>query len=255
MKKLIRFLLQHIPRPILISLSMVMGRAVSVFYRGHRYECPVCNGKFRKLLPYGYIEPRTNALCPGCLSLERHRLMWLYLKNRTGFFSNHLKVLHIAPEQCFYKRFRKMKSIDYTTADLESPLADVRLDVQSMPFTDDHFDMVICNHVLEHVPDDHKAISEIFRVLKRGGIAILQVPLVYSMEKTLEDPRITDPLEREKLFRQKDHYRLYGTDYLDRIMNAGFVIGEENYLKTLSKEEIDRYRLPPMEFMYGYIKP
>lgn len=207
------------------------------------------------MLPYGYIEPRENALCPGCLSLERHRLLWLFLKNKTGFFTDNLKVLHIAPEQSFYLRFRKLKNLQYTTADIESPIADVKLDVQNMPFNDEVFDVVICNHVLEHVRDDRKALSEIFRVLKRGGFAVMMVPTSYSMEKTFEDPTVTDPVERQKLFRQKDHYRLYGRDYLERVQAAGFVIGAENYLDTLSLEERDKYRLPEMEYMYGYLKP
>jgi len=148
-----------------------------------------------------------------------------------------------------------MQNLTYTTADLESPIADIKLDVQTMPFGNDVFDIVICNHVLEHVPDDRKALSEIFRVLKRGGFAILQVPTVYNMELTLEDPSVTDPAERQRRFRQKDHYRLYGKDYLERVMAAGFVIGEENFLNTLSNEDKDRHRLPEMEFMYGYHKP
>jgi SAM-dependent methyltransferase len=248
-------LLRNIPRPMLISLSLIFGKFASFFYRGNRFECPVCKGRFRKFLPYGYIEARENALCPGCLSLERHRLLWLYLQNRTRMFTDELKVLHIAPEQCFHKRFRKMKNLAYTTADLDSPIADVRLDVQSMPFNNDTFDIVICNHVLEHVADDKKALSEIFRALKRGGFAIMQVPTVYDMEATVEDPSVTDPAERQRLFRQKDHYRLYGKDYLDRVMAAGFIIGEENFLNTLSIEDRDRYRLPEMEYMYAYFKP
>ncbi len=148
-----------------------------------------------------------------------------------------------------------MKNLTYITADLESPLADVKLDVQDMPFKDQEFDVVICNHVLEHVPDDRKAIREIFRVLGHGGLAILQVPTDYSMDKTVEDATITDPLEREKRFRQKDHYRLYGRDYLNRLTDAGFIIKEENYLLTLSQEDREHFRLPTMEFMYGYNKP
>jgi SAM-dependent methyltransferase len=230
-------------------------RFPAFFYRGNQVECPVCGGHFRKFMPYGYIKARENALCPGCLSLERHRLMWLYLKKRTRLFSDPLRVLHIAPEQCFHKRFRKLSNLNYITADLESPLADVKLDVQHMPFKESEFDVVICNHVLEHVPDDRRALREIFRVLKRGGFAILQVPLDYSMEKTHEDSSITKPEDRKREFRQKDHYRMYGKDYLNRIMEAGFVIGEDNFLLSVSNEDRNRYQLPRMEYMYGYYKP
>jgi ubiquinone/menaquinone biosynthesis C-methylase UbiE len=147
-----------------------------------------------------------------------------------------------------------MRNLVYITADLESPLADVKLDVQELPFGDHEFDVVICNHVLEHVPDDRKAIGEIYRVIKNGGYAILQVPTDYGMEKTLEDATITDPMEREKHFRQKDHFRFYGRDYLNRLKEAGFIIKDDNYLLSLSKEERERFRLPDMEFMYGYYK-
>jgi len=254
MKQLIRFFLSHLPRPWLIRFSLIFMKFAVVFYRGNQVECPVCNGRFRKLLPYGYNKVRENALCPQCFSLERHRLLWLYLKSRTDFFSSPLKVLHLAPEQCFYKRFRKMENLTYITADLESPLADVKLDAQEMPFGDHEFDVVICNHVLEHVPDDRKAIREIYRVLKQNGFAILQVPTDYCAEKTYEDSSITDPSDREKHFRQKDHYRLYGRDYLNRLAEAGFIIKEENYLFSVSIEDRARYRLPEMEFMYGYYK-
>ena len=254
MEKIIRFMLSHIPRPWLSRLSLIFMKSAAFFYRGNLVECPVCGGRFRKFLPYGYNKVRRNALCPNCLSLERHRLLWLYLKNRTRFFTDSLKVLHLAPEQCFYKRFRKMKNLNYTTADLESPLADVKLDVQAMPFGEQEFDVVICNHVLEHVQNDRKAIQEIFRVLRHGGFAIMQVPTNYDMETTYEDPNITDPLEREKHFRQKDHYRLYGRDYLNRITEAGFTITEDNYLLSLSREDREHFRLPDMEFMYGYYK-
>ncbi len=254
MKRIIRFVLNHIPRPWLIRLSQVFMKFPAFFYRGDNVECPVCDGRFRKFMPYGYNMVRENALCPKCLALERHRLLWLYFKSRTGIFTDQLKVLHVAPEQCFHERFRRLKNLTYVTADLESPLADVKLDVQQMPFGNEEFDIVICNHVLEHVSDDRKAIAEIFRVLRPGGYAILQVPLDYSNEKTYEDASITDPAEREKHFRQKDHYRMYGRDYLERLKEAGFQIREQNFLDALSAEERLRYRLPEMEYMYGYYK-
>jgi len=254
MKKLIRTVLRTIPRPWLIRFSLIFMKFSALFYRGNNVECPVCGGRFRKFMPYGYLVIRDNALCPKCLSLERHRLMWLYLKNRTGFFSDPLKVLHIAPEQCFHKRFRKLRNLQYITADLVSPLADVKLDVQDMPFDDESFDLIICNHVLEHVPDDRKAIREIFRTLKKGGFAILQVPTDYSREDTYEDAGITEPSERLKHFRQHDHYRLYGRDYLVRLKEAGFTVEEENYLTGMSIVDRQRFMVPSMEFMYGYFK-
>jgi SAM-dependent methyltransferase len=254
MKHIIRTVLNIFPRPWLIRFSYVFVRFASVLYRGNKVECPVCGGKFSRFLPYGYNQVRENALCPGCLSLERHRLLWLYMKERTGVFTDKLSVLHIAPEQCFYKRFRKLKNLTYLTADLESPLADIKLDVQDMPFGNEEFDVVICNHVLEHVPDDHKALLEIYRVLKTGGFALLQVPTNYGQEQTVEDASVTDPYEREKLFRQKDHFRLYGRDYLERLRKTGFVIKEDNYLLGLDAVTRQRFRLPEMEFMYGYYK-
>jgi SAM-dependent methyltransferase len=254
MKKIVPLILNSIPRPWLIRAGRIIMQITSVFYMGNQVECPVCERRFRKFLPYGYNKTRAGVLCPGCFSLERHRLLWLYLKNRTAFFTDPLRVLHIAPEQCFHNRFREMQNLDYTTADLESPLADVKLDIQKMPLKDEHYDVVICNHVLEHVPDDRKAMREIYRVLKKGGYALLLVPVSFGMENTYEDTSVTEPKEREKHFRQKDHYRLYGNDYPKRITEAGFSITEENYILQIDSKLKERYRLPQMEFMFGYYK-
>ncbi len=147
-----------------------------------------------------------------------------------------------------------MKNLDYITADLESPIADIRMDIQKMPFNDNEYDVVICNHVLEHVEDDNKALSEILRVMKKGGFAILHVPMNLSMEKTYEDPSVTSPDEREKQFRQKDHYRLYGMDFPQRAKKAGFKITDANYTGELNKQEIERYRIIEKELMYAYRK-
>jgi SAM-dependent methyltransferase len=253
-KQIIKLVITTLPRPWLIRFSKIFMRFAAYFYHGDKVECPVCGCHFSRFMPYGHHQVRDNVLCPKCLSLERHRLMWLYLKERTGFFTDHLNVLHIAPEQCFYKRFRKMVNLKYTTADLESPLADVKLDIQNMPFSNHEFDVIICNHVLEHVPDEKKALDEIYRVLKKGGFALLLSPISFGMEHTLEDESVTCPVERERLFRQKDHYRLYGRDFIQRITKAGFCIQEDNYLTGLDMEKRERYRLPEMEYMYGYYK-
>jgi SAM-dependent methyltransferase len=189
------------------------------------------------------------------MSLERHRLIWLYLKEKTNFFSDKLKVLHIAPEYCFIKRFGKMNNLDYTTADLNSPWAKVKMDVQSIPFPDNTFDAIICNHVLEHVPNDKRAMQELFRVMKAGGFGIFQVPVDLTLEKTLEDDAINTPLLREKHYGQRDHLRLYGRDYPERLMNMGFSVIEDDFVKSLPQHLAERYALPTHEVIYLCEKP
>jgi SAM-dependent methyltransferase len=228
---------------------------LSVWLKGDRYTDPIDGKSFRRFLPYGYGVQRPNVLSPSTLSLERHRLIWLYLKNETDFFSKPLKVLHMAPEQCFLSLFRKMKNLDYTTADLFSPIVDIKADILDLPFEDNSFDLVLCNHVLEHIEDDQKAMKELFRVLKKGGSGIFQVPQELEREKTFEDPSITDPDERAKHFGQYDHVRVYGRDYFDRLRAAGFQVAEVDYSKVMSPEDIDKYRLADGEILPVCSKP
>lgn len=250
MKYIISFVLRKIPRRYIQYVSHYLLRVVAIFYYGNNVQCPIDGRTYRKFLPYGRLESRPNALCPSSLSLERHRLMWLFLGERTNFFTAKLKLLHIAPELCFMKIFEGMKNLEYTTADIESPLAKVKMDVHDIPFEEASFDVVFCNHVMEHVNDDIKAMREICRVLKPGGWAIIQSPVYMDMEKTLEDPAITDPLEREKVFGQNDHMRKYGRDYGDRLRIAGFKVSEDHFLRELSREMRDRYALPKEEVIY-----
>ncbi|MCF6246339.1 MAG: methyltransferase domain-containing protein [Desulfobacula sp.] len=254
MRQFIKFIVKNIPRPVLIKFSSVFGKIVSIFYTGNKVECPVCGKHYRKFLPYG-VQGGDNRLCPSCLSLERHRLIWLYLKKKTGFFTDKLSVLHIAPEQPFIKRFEKMPNLEYITADLESPIAKVKMDIKDMPFEDNSFDVLLCNHVLEHIDDELKATKEIYRVLKPGAWAILQVPLDSSLERTYEDLSITDPKEREKHFGQYDHVRLYGRDYPERLQKSGLIVKADDFVNTFSKEEIERYRLDKEEKIYFCQKP
>lgn len=254
MKKLISFALRKIPRKYLQLFSHVVLKIAAVFYQGSNVECPVCNAQFRKFLPYGRVS-RENALCPNCLSLERHRLLWLYLNQKTDFFSSPQKMLHVAPEICFMKTFESMRDLDYITADIESPLAKVKMDIHEIPFEDNTFDVVFCNHVLEHVNDDLLAMKEMRRVLKPGGWAILQIPLFHPLkEKTFEDWSITDPKERENVFGQDDHVRLYGKDYAERITSTGFKVVEEDFVKELSLDIVNRYALPADEIIYKAVK-
>ena len=247
--------LRRLPRPLLIRLSYVFRLFAPLLYRGDAVACPVCGGQFSRFLPYGSkVAFRQNVLCPHCLSLERHRLLWLYLQQRTPLFSQPMRLLHIAPEQCFHKRFKAIKHLDYVTGDLESPLAEHHFDLHDIPFPDQHFDAVICNHVLEHVADDHRCMQELFRVLKKGGWAIMQVPIDYSRDSTYEDASIRSPEDREKHFWQKDHVRLYGKDYPDRLREAGFTVKVDDFVNELPKEERERYRLQEVEKIYALSK-
>ncbi|WP_191860453.1 class I SAM-dependent methyltransferase [Hanstruepera ponticola] len=249
MKKLFKTILNTIPRPILIRLSYMARPVLAFFLKGNTYTDPIDGKSFKTFLPYGYGNQRNNVLSPSTLSLERHRLLWLYLKNETNFFTKNFKVLHFAPEQAFYKRFRNLKNLDYTTTDLNSPLADVKADICNLPFDDNSFDVILCNHVLEHIPDDTKAMQELYRVLKPGGWGIFQIPQDLTRNKTFEDNSITDKKERAKIFGQYDHVRVYGRDYFDRLRENGFNVEEVDYTSKLTIEKIDRYCLAKGEII------
>ncbi len=248
-------ILNTIPRPWLIKISGLAQPLLDLYYRGHRYTDPINGKSYRRFLPYGYVNLRPNVLSPGTLSLERHRLLWLFLKNETGFFNQKLKVLHIAPEQAFYKRFKQMKNLDYITADLHSPLADVKADITRLPFDDNSFDVILCNHVLEHIPDDTKAIQELYRVMKSGGWGIFQIPIDENRQETFQDDSITDPSERTRIFGQYDHVRVYGQDYYDKLRAAGFKVNAIDYTQNLTDQMIDRYRLSKGEKIPYVMKP
>ena len=249
MKNIFKLILNIIPRPLLIRLSYLVRPILEFFLRGYKFTDPIDNKSFRAFLPYGYGKQRPNVLSPSTLSLERHRLLWLYLKNETSFFSENLKVLHFAPEQCFLKRFRKLNNLDYTTTDLLSPIADVKADICDLPFEDNSYDVILCNHVLEHIPDDTKAMQELYRVMKPGGYGIFQIPQDLNRETTFEDDTITDKAERAKIFGQYDHVRVYGRDYFNKLRYIGFKVEEVDYTTQLNGADVDKYRLAKGEII------
>ena len=249
MSNLFKYFLNLIPRPWLIKISYWVRPVLALYYRGNRYIDPIDGKGFSKFLPYGYENPREGVLSPSTLSLERHRLLWLYLQQETSFFKGKLKVLHFAPEQAFLKRFQKLKNIDYTTTDLNSPIADVKADICDLPFDANSYDVILCNHVLEHIPNDTKAMEELYRVLKPGGWGVFQIPQDLNREKTFEDNTITDKKERAKIFGQYDHVRIYGRDYFEKLRSIGFTVEEVDYTATLNPKEIDRYRLAKGEII------
>ena len=272
MKKLFKIILNTFPRPLLIRLSYVARPVLAFLLKGTQFTDPIDGKSFRMFLPYGYGNQRNNVLSPSTLSLERHRLLWLYLNNETDFFQSELdtdsslkqpksfklrdaetnsvlKVLHFAPEQAFYKLFRNQKNIDYTTTDLFSPLADVKADICNLPFSDNSYDVILCNHVLEHIPDDTKAMQELYRVLKPGGMGIFQIPQDLKRETTFSDDSIINQKERAAIFGQYDHVRIYGRDYFDQLRAIGFKVVEEDYTNKIAPELVEKYCLAKGEII------
>lgn len=246
MKRLIRWILNTIPRPLLQRMASWAVPVMGLLYVGRGRECPVCGCRRRRFLPYGYVTVRSDALCPRCLSLERHRLLWLWLMRETDISKGERLLMHIAPEVALMRRFGEIYARHpelYITADLESPLARMHFDVQHIPLADESVDIVICNHIMEHVADDRLAMHELWRILRRGGWGVVLSPVDESRAETFEDDSITDPAERTRIFGQYDHRRIYGRDYADRLRGAGFEVEIIDYAATFSPEERKRYAL------------
>ena len=216
MNKIFSYLPETIKRPL-------RGFRNKVKYHGSARFCPVCEQSSGSFKSYG-VHPRRDAVCPRCGALERHRLLWLFLEKKTNFFNNERSrtMLHVAPEPVLESKFRGAIGAGYLTADLYNPLAMVEMDITNIDFPDGSFDVIYCSHVLEHVQNDQSAMREFYRVLKVDGWAILLVPII--ADKTFEDPSITAPKERERVFGQYDHVRNYGPDYIDRLRTAGFSV-------------------------------
>lgn len=240
---MIKLILKIFPRTFLIKFSFIFQPLLGILLSGDKFTDPIDGKSFRKFLSYGYNKLRKNALSPSTLSLERHRLLWLYLKNETVLFEKKIKLLHFAPEQAFYKRFKKLRNIQYDTIDINSPLAEIKADICDLPIKENTYDFILCNHVLEHVLDDNKAMSELYRVLKKGGTGIFQVPIDMKREKTFQDDSITDKLERNKIFGQYDHVRVYGKDYFKKLEDTGFKVQQIDYSKKFSDKEILKFSI------------
>lgn len=252
LKNVFGIVLGIFPRPVLIRFSMYLLPLFRLLFKGSRFTDPIDKSSFRTLLPYGYQKQRANVLSPSTLSLERHRLLWLYLERSTTFFNTDQKlhVLHVAPEQCFHPRFKRLAHLDYTTFDQNSPLATVKGDLRALPFADKSFDVVFCNHVLEHIIDDDKAMRELYRVLKPSGWGIVQVPMKPDQDETYEDHSIQTKKEREVHFGQYDHVRWYGRkDFFKRLQKAGFSTEAIYVSQAFSKTEIERYALDHNEIL------
>lgn len=215
-------------------------RVLPLIFRGDRVSCPCCGGRFRSFMRHA---GRADSQCPRCLSLERHRVLWLFLVE-TGLLSGEPSILHFAPELALQENLRSLPGVYYVGADLSpNSTAELRADITDIPFDAGRFDYVICNHVLEHVPDDCRAMREIHRVLKPTGTAIMQHPVDAHREATFEDPSITSAQERLRLYGQRDHVRIYGRDFPDRLHQAGFTVEIRDFYGDLDGATVARHGL------------
>lgn len=209
--------------------------------------CPICDyyGSFG---PFGALL-RYDARCPSCASLERHRLVWLMIC-RTGLLKKHHSLLHFAAEAVLRKHVQSLVG-QYDTAELrQSANPDLVLNIEAIDLPDQSYDRVICNHVLEHV-NDCKALSEMFRILRPGGVAVLTTPIVEGWAETYENPAVTGKDARLLHFGQKDHVRFFGKDLRDRIRAAGFKLDE----MVATEPDVHRYGLMRGETVFMATKP
>ena len=211
--------------------------------------CPLCGWEGREFAPGRGGRP--NARCPGCGALERHRALYLHLRDRTGALTEPVRVLHFAPEPMLKRILERSDAMDYVTTDLEMPGVSVHMDIHDLKFRDGTFDYVICSHVLEHVADDRAAMRELGRVLKPDGTALILVPVMGTPDgRTHEDPSITDPGERELAFGQSDHVRKYGLDFAERAAEAGLRARESRPALERHPEDAARHGLSPDDRIY-----
>jgi SAM-dependent methyltransferase len=204
--------------------------------RGTKLYCPVCDGSFRRFLA---MRGRQNARCPRCASAERHRRMLLLLKRDPTLLSRPTRLLHIAPEHGISKFMRRLPNIDYVTGDLLRNDVDQNIDLTAIDLPNQSFDGIICSHVLEHIPDDLAALTEMYRILRPGGWAYLNVPVDPLRTATFEDPAIVSPEARTRAFGQWDHVRYYSAaGFRQRVQEAGWVIDMDSRESITPDEEI-----------------
>lgn len=236
--------------PLFRSIYYCINR---IAYAGKGIYCPVCENVYKKFLTG--VGNKINSRCPGCGTAERHRLLWLYLRDKLDIQNGKLNLLDIAPDRAIQNKLKSLTNINYLSIDLDSPIAREKMDLTNLDFDNNKFDVIICYHVLEHIEDDRKAIAEIYRVLKPGGWAILQSPVDMNRDETYEDLSITSPQDRLKHFGQEDHVRIYGRDYAERLKEQGFDVREDNYVLDFDDEKITLYGLEKEEIIYFCKRP
>jgi SAM-dependent methyltransferase len=218
-------------------------------HRGHDVWCPVCGHRFRR---FKDDWNRPDALCWRCGSHERHRALWLLFEQRPELLSSRRALLHFAPEHCLRRQLARAAAhhgFRYDTGDLDPAGVDLRLEITALELPDDAYDAVLCSHVLEHVPDDAAAISELRRVTAADGWCLVMVPIDLDRAATYEDPAITTSEQRLAAYWQADHVRLYGRDVADRLSDAGFTVEVVRPPEAFGEEPMRRARLLPSDWM------
>jgi hypothetical protein len=233
---------------LLYGAEAANARASAFLLRGEGRECPCCGGRFRRMSRRRLSG--WGGICPRCRSHPRHRAIALLLARGT---LPGRRLLHFAPEPLLDPVFARLPGVERVTADLHAP-ADLRLDISDMDQPEGSFDLILCSHVLEHVPDDRSAMSELRRVLTDGGRALVLVP--YRPETvTYEDPSISSPLDRMVAFGQQDHVRIYGSDLPDRLRDAGFEVDDRTAAELFDTQTVEGAELDPGEHLFLCRKP
>jgi SAM-dependent methyltransferase len=218
-------------------LRSALFGVLRVVLRGDRHECPCCGGRYRR-----FVSRQGSLVCPGCRSRERQRVLWLYLRDEVGL--SRQRVLHLAPEAALTHRLRGIEGLAYETADLElRPLVDRVVDARALPHADGSLDLILCSHVLEHIPEDVQVAREFARVLAPGGQALVQVPVDETLTATYEDASIVEPEARERAFGQCDHVRVYAADVIERLRAGGLEVTRIAYDQELPAEARERHLL------------
>ncbi len=240
-----------LPLPLLEILLTLR----SVFFLGTKYTCPCCGWHVRAFTDNGAMfRERSLSYCPRCNSKARHRRIWLFLEEKTNLLSERLHLFEVSPKYCFSRRFKAMPNLNYFGADLKwRPHISARMDLTALPIRSETFDATICVHVLEEIVDDRTAMSELYRVLKPGGWAIITVPTRMD-QLTYEDPAITAPEERQRAFGETAHVRIYGHDLVDRLEACGFRV-QVDLAENVPPPTREKYGLRSDENIFFCTKP
>jgi SAM-dependent methyltransferase len=241
-----------IPQKIRADMHVSFWKMKSIFVTGNNVNCNCCDKKFSRFLDYGDYKKRKNAICPNCLSLERTRMLWDFLKDSK--YLNNKSILHFAPFRVIEKKIKQIPSIKYISGDIDPMLAMRKIDITKIDYNENSFDVVLCSHVLSVVKNDKKAIQELYRVLKPKGTLILQTYIYKKYEKTFENFNIESNNERYKAYGKHYLQRCYGKDFIERFIKEGFSVDIHVPNKTLTADKIKKHGLQNSGVIYLFTK-